>query len=143
MSGGRYSRLFVYGSLLPGMENHSVLAPFLSGEARPGRVRGRLIDAGPYPALCLGGAEAADGRERRVRGLWVEVSPAVWPTLDAFEGFVGAEEPNDYDRVWVRDADDDDVSGWAYVWESDRGCPVAASDWWPDAIRGRRGQGNV
>ncbi|MBD2848457.1 gamma-glutamylcyclotransferase [Paenibacillus sp. IB182496] len=55
-------RVFVYGSLLPGMANRHVVVPYLARE-QPGTVRGRLVDAGPYPALvraCEAGSALAD-----------------------------------------------------------------------------------
>ncbi|MBB6669733.1 gamma-glutamylcyclotransferase family protein [Cohnella nanjingensis] len=134
MTSPRYCRLFLYGSLLPGMAHHDVISPYLTAGPIPGSVRGRLIDAGPYPALWLGGGQEAIGRGDRVRGMWAEVELAAWPVLDAFEGFAGTEEANDYDRVWVADADEAQTSGWVYVWETPRGYPFAASNWWPDVV---------
>jgi hypothetical protein len=58
--------------------------------------------------------------------------------LDELEDFRGIEALNDYERVWTTDADDPSVSGWVYVWPDDRGCPPAAADWWPDALRRRQ-----
>ncbi|MBW5446974.1 gamma-glutamylcyclotransferase [Cohnella sp. CFH 77786] len=123
-------RVFVYGSLLPGMSNHGVIEPYVRA-SEPGRVRGRLIDCGPYPALLLDG-------NRLVRGMWMEVAREGLPALDALEEFLGIEEENDYERVWIRDADHPAVSGWVYVWTEPRGLPEAQGDWWPDVWADKR-----
>ena len=123
------ARVFVYGSLLPGMYNHGVISPYVIA-AKPGRVRGKLADVGPYPALI------ADERHT-VRGMWLTVSMAAIPRLDELEEFIGIEENNDYERVWTTDADDPDLSGWLYIWTHSRGCPLLDADWWPDVARGK------
>lgn len=46
-------KLFVYGTLKSGQENHHYCAGVLSKE--PARIEGRLFDYGEYPALVLGG----------------------------------------------------------------------------------------
>lgn len=121
--------IFVYGSLLPGLHNYSVISPYVVA-AMPGRVHGRLVDAGPYPALI------ADER-RTVRGMWLTVTIDAIPILDRLEEFIGIEENNDYERVWTTDAEDPELSGWMYVWTHPRGCPLLDADWWPDAVRGK------
>lgn len=72
-------RLFVYGSLKRGARHHEELrgAAFL-GEActEPGYV---LLPLGEYLALARGGAEP-------VTGELFEISEALLPALDAFEG---------------------------------------------------------
>ncbi|MFC5528621.1 gamma-glutamylcyclotransferase family protein [Cohnella yongneupensis] len=120
-------RIFVYGSLLPGLHNHGVISPYVISILE-GRVRGRLVDYGPYPALM-------PDSECTVRGMWMEVSLAAMPGLDELEGFKGIEEDNDYERVWARDIDDPTLAGWLYIWTDSRGYPVIESDWWPDVAR--------
>ncbi len=122
-------RIFVYGSLLPGLSNHSVIEPYMLS-ANPGRIRGRLVDFGPYPALLT-------DADHYVRGIWVDVTAAGMPALDALEGFIGIEESNDYERIWITDADDPVWSGWVYIWTEPRGYPWVEGDWWPDAIGNR------
>lgn len=124
-----FASVFVYGSLLPGMRNYGVIAPYVIA-AREGRVRGRLVDAGDYPALLRDAAST-------VRGMWMDVPPDAFPALDELEGFAGIEEANDYERIWTTDADRTEQSGWLYVWTEARGCPAIESDWWPDAARGK------
>ncbi len=123
------TRIFVYGSLLPGLHNYSVISPFIA-TVKPGRIRGRLVDAGPYPALI------AD-EWRTVRGMWVTVTSDALPRLDRLEEFYGIEENNDYERVWTSDVDDPEWSGWVYIWPHSRGCPVLDTDWWPDVAHGK------
>jgi gamma-glutamylcyclotransferase (GGCT)/AIG2-like uncharacterized protein YtfP len=122
-------RLFVYGSLLPGLSNHFVIEPYLSG-ARAGRVRGRLVDAGDYPALLLDSV-------RFVRGMWMDIAREGIAAIDGLEEFHGIEEPNDYERVWISDADDPAISGWVYIWTDSRGYPIIEGEWWPDAVGDR------
>lgn len=121
-------RLFVYGTLLPGFAGYRLLEPYLRGTPLPGRVRGRLVDAGAYPALV----PATGGEDRFVRGLWCELSGAALAEIDAYEEFYGIEETNDYERVWVRDADRPDCAGWTYIWPDSRGLAFADFDAWAD-----------
>ena len=123
------ARVFVYGSLLPGLHNYSVISPYVV-DAKLGRVRGRLVDAGPYPALI------AD-EIRTVRGMWFTVTIDAMPRLDELEEFIGIQENNDYERVWTTDEDDPGLSGWMYIWTHSRGCPLLDTDWWPDVARGK------
>jgi gamma-glutamylcyclotransferase (GGCT)/AIG2-like uncharacterized protein YtfP len=125
-------RVFVYGSLLPGLINHNVIEPYLAA-AHPGRIHGRLVDLGPYPALIRDSC-------RLVRGMWMDISADGLPSLDALEGFIGIEESNDYERVWITDADDPAWSGWVYIWTEPRGYPWVDGDWWPDVV-GSKGKG--
>ncbi|MDO4686530.1 MAG: gamma-glutamylcyclotransferase family protein, partial [Corynebacterium sp.] len=46
-------KLFVYGTLKSGQENHHYCADAISKE--PAIIQGRLFDYGEYPALVLGG----------------------------------------------------------------------------------------
>jgi len=125
--------IFVYGSLLPGLENAHYLWPYALSEPVPGTVRGRLVEADGYPALLLAPWSAPP--ESSVRGLWTQVDRDTLRELDRLEDFFGAEEMNDYDRVWVRDANQVDLAGWTYVWPNARGRPAVSGDWWPDARR--------
>lgn len=124
--GARKFRVFVYGSLLPGLSNYHVIEPYLLA-AMPGRIRGFLVKCGSFPALLLEG-------ERFVRGMWMDVSGEGIGPLDTLEGFAGIEEPNDYERVWVKDVDDPSLYGWVYIWTETRGYPMVDGDWWPDVI---------
>jgi gamma-glutamylcyclotransferase (GGCT)/AIG2-like uncharacterized protein YtfP len=121
--------VFVYGSLLPGLRNHVVIEPYLIA-SYPGRVQGKLVDFGPYPALL-------SHPSGLVRGMWMNVTLEAMPALDALEGFVGIEEANDYERIWTTDMDDPSRSGWMYIWTESRGYPFVDGDWWPDVLRDR------
>lgn len=131
-----FHRIFVYGSLLPGLENAGLLWPFARSEPQPGSVSGRLVAAEGYPALVQPRPGAPS--DRRVRGLWTLVDRETLARLDRLEDYFGPEEDNDYERVRVRDADRHDVQGWVYVWQDDKGRPDAGVDWWPDARPGLR-----
>ncbi|MFC4304957.1 gamma-glutamylcyclotransferase family protein [Cohnella boryungensis] len=123
-------RLFIYGSLLPGQYNHFVAEPFVL-QAFPGQVRGKLADAGCYPALVIGSGGI-------VRGLWMDIAREGLPAIDELEEFFGIEEKNDYERVWVTDAENPAVEGWVYAWTDARGFPLTEEEWWPDVIRDKQ-----
>jgi gamma-glutamylcyclotransferase (GGCT)/AIG2-like uncharacterized protein YtfP len=127
VDGHKGVRVFVYGSLLPGLSNYGVIEPYLLA-SKPGRIRGRLVNYGPYPALLLEG-------DQFVRGKWMDVAASGLSALDVLEGFIGIEELNDYERVWITDVDDSGLSGWVYIWTESRGYPLVDGDWWPDVVR--------
>ena len=74
-------RLAVYGTLVPGGENHHQLAA-LRGSWATGVVRGEVSRAGRYPRLTLDPA----GSEVAVQVFASADLPAHWARLDAFEG---------------------------------------------------------
>lgn len=87
-------RLAVYGSLVPGEENHGVVAD-LAGEWEEGIVRGHLLEEGwgtsmGYPALRWD----PEGPAVSVHLLTSDDLPEAWDRLDRFEGPA-------YRRVWV------------------------------------------
>jgi gamma-glutamylcyclotransferase (GGCT)/AIG2-like uncharacterized protein YtfP len=93
-------RLAVYGSLAPGKSNHHQLEG-LTGDWRPGAVRGWLKDAGwgsgqGFPGLAPDPA----GPEVPVQIFISADLPAHWGRLDAFEGA-------DYRRVLIKVATPD------------------------------------
>ncbi|QGG55475.1 gamma-glutamylcyclotransferase family protein [Paenibacillus sp. FSL W8-1187] len=120
--------MFVYGTLQPGRSNFGVVAPFVLAQ-RPGRVRGRLVDAadGHYPALV----RELSALNRAVRGWWLLLERDGLAACDRLEEFFGPEEANDYERIWTRDLDDPARQGWVYVWPDDRGCADLHNGVWP------------
>ena len=97
---GPEHRLAVYGSLAPSKSNHHQLAG-LSGEWRPGVVRGQLRNQG------WGSGQGFPGLTPDLAGPEVQVQvfvspdlPAHWDRLDAFEGA-------DYRRVLIEVATPD------------------------------------
>ncbi|GIO13942.1 hypothetical protein J19TS2_34970 [Cohnella xylanilytica] len=130
--------LFVYGTLLPQFKQHGLIRAYVKPGARPGRVRGRLVDVGEYPAL-VPGRLAPEGF---VRGIWFDIDREGLAVADEYEQFAGIEEDNDYERVWIADADDPSLRGWTYAWSDARGRPYEAGEWWPD-IRQAKLEGNA
>lgn len=105
--------LFVYGSLRPACRNP--MSRYLEARATllgRGRMRGSLYDLGWYAALVSGGIEAVQGEIYRI------TEPAVWRTLDRYEG-CSAEFPcpTEYVRVMrpIRTARQI-LQGWVYVY---------------------------
>lgn len=122
-------RVFIYGSLLPGEHNHYVMERFID-KSEPGRIAGRLVDVGSYPALVR---DATAGlNSAATRGMWMTIPRIAIASLDELEDFFGWEEANDYDRIWVQDLDQSNLEGWVYVWDTDRGCPPVDSSYWPE-----------
>jgi gamma-glutamylcyclotransferase (GGCT)/AIG2-like uncharacterized protein YtfP len=120
--------VFIYGSLLPDHSNHHVVSESIQA-SRPGRIAGRLVDYGPYPAMLRD--REAFLNNCSVRGLWVDVDARGLIHMDELEGFLGIEEINDYERVWVTDLEAAEQSGWVYIWDTPRDCPPIEEDYWP------------
>ncbi|WP_284641585.1 gamma-glutamylcyclotransferase family protein [Paenibacillus silviterrae] len=118
-------RVFVYGTLLTGETNHHVVSPYLLS-VRPGAVRGKLYDAGEYPALVLSGPEIRE----TVLGEWLVVTEEGLAAMDQLEEYYGAGCSNDYERVWIRDNREEELEGWVYVWMDSRGCSCIPSGSW-------------
>jgi gamma-glutamylcyclotransferase (GGCT)/AIG2-like uncharacterized protein YtfP len=117
-------KLFVYGSLLSGEDNHRHLARCKFVGERRTVAAYTLIDLGGYPALLPEGTTS-------VFGEIYEVDPETLSSLDAFEG-----HPVVYRRDPIRLIDGETAS--AYVLRQRRlalGRPVIASGDW----RRRRG----
>ncbi len=110
-------KVFVYGTLMQGMENHFLLAPFVKAVC-PATVQGRLVhltDEG-YPMLFSG--------HEIVYGELVELGDetTALALIDSLEGFVGPGEPqNLYERrqVTVTALLGEAMDAWVYI------CPPA------------------
>ena len=113
-------RLFIYGTLLPGLCRHSVMQG--AQHISPGKTNGCLYDLGPYPALVLQ-PMALDGVPVAwVRGEVYEVSDALLTQLDSVEAYVPTQPENsEYVRetVWVESANGTQVQAWTYVYNQD------------------------
>ncbi|WP_127532598.1 gamma-glutamylcyclotransferase family protein [Paenibacillus kobensis] len=125
----RTFQVFIYGSLLPDQHNHHVVERFVI-RSEKGKVAGRLVDYGPYPALIRD--LKASNENTFVIGQWITVDEAGLAAMDELEQFYGYEESNDYERVWVTDLVHDHLEGWVYIWDSDRGFPAIGQSYWPD-----------
>ena len=91
---GAEQRLAVYGSLIPGKENHHIVSD-IEGEWTKGYIRGVFLDRGwgagvGYPAIRW----VPEGDEISVHVLTAPSLPNHWNRLDYFEG-------SDYQRILV------------------------------------------
>jgi len=119
----RVGKIFVYGTLMQGMDNHFLIAPCVEAVC-PATVQGRLVHLTEegYPMLF-------SGREI-VHGELVDLADetAALALLDPLEGFIAPGDPqNLYERrpVTVTDRQGKAVEAWVYI------CPPAAeSRWW-------------
>lgn len=123
--------LFVYGTLMTGMSNHSLISPFVQ-QVRVAYTKGTLYHLPyGYPALVEGSGI-----------VWGELfelrdSPNALKILDRFEDFYGpGNAANLYERVpqtvWSEDGTEftAQVYRWAKPLELKRiGAPVANGDW--------------
>ncbi|KGP71615.1 gamma-glutamylcyclotransferase family protein [Pontibacillus yanchengensis] len=99
--------VFVYGTLLPGEHNHHIVSPYLI-ERNKGNVTGRLFNVGAFPALVL-------HPTNRVSGEWFTVSDQGLIGLDFLEGYEPDHPNNHYERVWVKD-NNNEIEGYAYIY---------------------------
>lgn len=101
-------RLFVYGTLMPGFDNHRRIADYVRS-ARPGIIQGILIDLGAFPALIHG--------EGRVEGVLLELDAAALRITDFIEGFHPDEGRSLYIREMIQiDLDDGTTEeAWTYL----------------------------
>ncbi len=91
--------LFVYGTLLSGLNNHH----FMQGATclGPATLLGALFDLGDYPGLIVAGALALPLAP--VMGELYEVEPSQWAHLDALEQFDPQSVSNSmYLRQWAK-----------------------------------------
>ena len=116
------TRLFVYGTLAPGDDAWSVLAPWTVGEPVADAVPGVLFDTGRgYPAATFAVASA-----EVVHGVVVAIDPAReadgLAALDRYEG-------PEYERVTVETVGA--VRAFAYAWigGDPAGRPVPGGRW--------------
>lgn len=110
------NRIFVYGTLMQGMENHYLIQPYMAG-TRPAVVRGGILYhlTEGYPALIL-----AD-EQKQVRGELIELTDITraLQVLDRLEEYYGADcAENLYDRKLCQtfDAKGNMYDCFVYVW---------------------------
>lgn len=105
-------KIFVYGTLMRGMHNHQLLAPFVAS-VQVATVQGRLLhlEQEGYPVLLEGSG--------RVQGELVELTDetAALHILDLLEEFYGPDQPeNVYERrLTAVSVSEEVVSAWVYV----------------------------
>ena len=130
--GFQIDRLFVYGSLMRGLESHHYLAGAVFVEQA--WTQGTLVSLGDYPGLIAGGA--------RVNGELYRLAdtPAALEVLDDFEDF----DPADPERsLFVRSLAEIHGEGggvftaWLYLFNQDvAGAPVISSGDWRNPATG-------
>jgi len=122
------TRLFVYGTLMPGQERHDLLAGWV-GEKQPGTLNGWLFGLPEgYPALVLPAhtlhGELLPGEPRPVHGVLCTCrdDASLFETLDRYEDSVPGDPDSLYVRARVDVAEDGEgvVRAWAYVWNPAR-----------------------
>lgn len=125
------NHVFVYGTLLSGMDNFHLIEPYAE-KIVPGETAGELYHLTyGYPAL-LEGHVAVQGELVR----FTDVTAAL-PVLDHLEGYYGPGHPdNHYERSQcrVRTADDGEVTAYVYRWShpemlADIGVPLPGGSW--------------
>ena len=104
--------VFVYGTLMRGGANHTVLVRLGARYVAAARTaRGRtLVDLGPYPAL-LPLDDARDSVAPNVHGEVFAVEESLLPELDAFEGVPELYARESIDLV----TDDGEANAFTYV----------------------------
>ena len=101
------TRLFVYGTLMPGFGNHARIV-HLVRSSQPASTEGVLIDLGAYPAMIPG--------HGLVKGVLLEVDEEALLITDRIEGCDPDADRNLYIRkkAIIRLADGEEVAAWVY-----------------------------
>lgn len=91
-------RVFVYGSLLPGLHNH----PLIQGaeEVSSGTITGVLFSMGAFPALVTND-HLREPVDLQVKGIVYNIDTDILADLDALEGYVQGADYNLYERILV------------------------------------------
>jgi gamma-glutamylcyclotransferase (GGCT)/AIG2-like uncharacterized protein YtfP len=117
--------IFVYGTLMRGMANAHLLAPF-AVETMAAEMAGRLYHLTDYPAVVLNPACRVKGEV--VRGDDIDKALEL---LDDLEDYFGPGHPDNlYDRVLteVTAADGRRIAAWVYVWARPEELPEIATN---------------
>lgn len=107
-------RLFVYGTLRSGADAPEPVAVLLDRAAEragPARIRGRLFDAGGFPAAVPGGEGEVRGELLRLRRPGRTLA-----ALDRYEGSVGEDPLFRREAVPVRREEAGRTTAWVYAW---------------------------
>ncbi|MDX6152905.1 gamma-glutamylcyclotransferase family protein [Marinococcus sp. PL1-022] len=100
--------VFVYGTLLQKLNNYHYIENHVY-KTESGIVKGFLYNTGPYPAIVI------DENGMNVVGEWVHVDDAAMGVLDWLEQYEQPGQVNEYERVWVKDAERK-KEGWIYTY---------------------------
>jgi gamma-glutamylcyclotransferase (GGCT)/AIG2-like uncharacterized protein YtfP len=116
------TRLFVYGTLVPGEVAATVLDAWTIGEAELDAARGVLYDTGRgYPAATF-----SDNAATLVHGAVVPLDPArlnaALETLDRYEG-------REYRRLTIRTAKGREAQAYGWIGPLDGCVPVHTGRW--------------
>jgi gamma-glutamylaminecyclotransferase len=126
------ARLFVYGTLRRGEENHHLLDAHVLLRTSRTEARFTLVSLGDFPAMI-------DGGETAVVGEVYEVDAITLAALDELEG-----HPDYYQRRPIRMDDGEEVLAYLLLPSLLRGQPPIPSGDWLDAsliaLRGGRGR---
>ena len=101
------TRLFVYGTLMPGHGNYSRIE-HLVRSSQPASTEGVLIDLGAFPAMIPGHGQ--------VNGILLELDEEALTITDCIEGYDPDADHNLYIRkkAMIRLEDVEEVSAWVY-----------------------------
>lgn len=110
-------KLFVYGTLMPGESNYGLIERHVRS-ARPGSIKGVLVDLGAFPALIPG-----DGI---VRGMLLELASEAIEITDRLEGYRHSGNRSLYLRkeVVVQLDNGEQATAWTYEYAN----PAAIED---------------
>jgi gamma-glutamylcyclotransferase (GGCT)/AIG2-like uncharacterized protein YtfP len=132
---GSVTRLFVYGTLLPGEERHPVLRGNGATAGGDASVEGVLLDLGDYPGLIVRAGTS------RVRGELYDVpdAPGFFTELDRIEMFRGFGAPGSTYRRAIMRAERpgrDSSLAWTYIYNGNRaGAQVIEDGDWRGRLR--------
>lgn len=119
--------VFVYGTLLTGERNFSVIRPFLI-QSFPGTIKGQMVNVGAFPAVIQDGEEL-------IHGEWMLIHEEGLAATDQLEGYNGPGKNNFYERVWTHDVFGDQ-EGYVYVWKQNRrNLPIISCGSWRERNR--------
>lgn len=108
-------RLFVYGSLMRGLEAHEKLETDRVRFAGEGTISGALYDLGPYPALRLDELGTVHGE------VYELIDHALICEIDEYEGYHGRPETCRYVRCETAvNCNNETVKAWVYAYNPRR-----------------------